>query len=92
MPLNLTLADVEKIGNRLNDLDPQWKETVIDLIQDWLEMNRKPIAAKVEKDRIGKAFAMGGKVVAQLEALEEILKSPLCEPCRRLIERDPFSV
>jgi hypothetical protein len=86
--MNLTLADIKALMSRkeeIADLGHPWNAAILNLVEDWLEMAHKPFDAAEEGLNIAKVHEAGNKLIAEIDALEEVLRLPLCGPCRKLI-------
>lgn len=89
--MNFSMADIPIIIEGAQSLESPWRERVIGLCQDWMTMLKEEFGQMQRGLDISKTFKSGTHAVAQLDAIEEILKMPLCEPCRKLIGGDHFS-
>jgi hypothetical protein len=86
--MNLTQADVMAILDKKEEfyeLGHPWNMVILCLAQDWVEMARKPLDAMKEALEIAKTHEASGRLIAQIETLEEVLRLPLCDTCRKMI-------
>ncbi len=84
-PMKLTVTDVQAIVKDVECLEGPWHDRVVALAQDWIEMMKEDMGQLQRGVALAKALEAGGQTVAQLEVIEEILRLPLCRPCRELI-------
>jgi hypothetical protein len=83
--MRLDLKDVEKLARHAQEAPTPWRDWMVALIQDWIEMTERDVDAMDQGIKMGKSFHEGQRVVAQLDAIEEMLKLPLCTNCRKMI-------
>ncbi len=83
--MKLSVEEVQNIIQGAADLDTPWREQVLALAYDWVEMLRDDMRQVSKGISLAKSLELGGQAVAQLEVIEEMLALPLCQPCRKLI-------
>ena len=83
--MKLTVVDVEAMVKEIGSLEGPWRDRVVALAQDWIEMMKEEMGQMQRGVALAKSLEAGGQTVAQLEVIEEMLRLPLCRPCRELI-------
>ncbi len=83
--MKLSVTDVQEIIKEAQSLESPWRERVLALAQDWVDMMKEDMGQMQRGVALAKNLELGGQAVAQLEVIEEMLALPLCQPCRKLI-------
>lgn len=89
--MNFSVPSIQTIIDEAEKLGSPWKERVLGLAQDWLEWCKESLSETQKGVELAKTLTLGGKAVAQLDAIEEILRLPLCQQCKKMIAGDHFS-
>ncbi len=83
--MKLTVPEVQEIIKAAPTLESPWRDRVVALTQDWIEMMQADMGQMQRGVAMAKSLEAGGQAVAQLEVIEEMLRLPLCAPCKELI-------
>lgn len=89
--MNFSVPSIQTLIDEAEKLESPWKERVLALANDWLEWCKDSLTETQKGVELAKTLTLGGKAVAQLDAIEELLRLPICQPCRNLIAGDHFS-
>jgi len=89
----LSLPEVRAITEALSpwagvSFDAGWRKKIEALCADWEDFLHEEIAGIAGALDLAASLNAGQKTVVHIEALEDVLRLPLCGPCKKLIGGD----
>ena len=83
--MNYNVEDIRKIIQLAPDAPEPYRDWLIGLIEDWRDLMKND--ADKLADKLAEDLSAASRLSGELDLLEKILKLPLCEKCKTLIER-----